>query len=397
MAGKLPMGTKELMRIKVMEMVKQKNLTLMEAARKLKISYRQSKRIYARYKTEGDAGILHRNQGKSSNRQKDPHLRDTAIRIYKENYPDFGPTFAAEKMAEREGILVDHETLRRWLLSEELWKRKRRSNTYRSRRERRESFGELVQFDGSHHAWFEGRRGTCCLMNMVDDATGKTLSLLNEQETTVSAMELLWLWIKTYGIPQAVYCDRKNAFVLDREPTIEEQLKGLEPRSPFELACDKLGIEVIVAHSPQAKGRVERNHGVYQDRFVKELRLRNISTIEDANRFLQREYLPAINKKFAKRPKKLEDAHAPLLRVPDLRDIFCFESRRVVSKDFVISHEKRLFQIDKNSLPRPRPGDRVTVRKWLDTSIHMYWKKKPLPVQEIQIPQKKECQPLVSA
>jgi len=300
-------------------------------------------------------------------------------------------------MAEREEILIDHETLRLWLLSEDLWKRKRRSNPYRSRRDRRESFGELVQFDGGHHDWFEGRRGKCCLMNMVDDATGQTLSILNEQETTVSAMELLWLWIKTYGITQAVYCDRKNAFVLDREPTIEEQLNGIVPRSPFELACDKLGIEVIVAYSPQAKGRVERNHGVYQDRFVKELRLRNISTIEDANRYLEKDYLPAINKKFAKLPKNQEDAHASLLTTPDLRDIFCFESRRVVSKDFVISHEKHLFQIDRDSLPRPRPDDRVTIRKWLDASIHMYWKKKPLLFQEIQISQKKKCHPLISA
>ncbi|TFG59047.1 MAG: ISNCY family transposase [Nitrospirales bacterium] len=397
MAGKLPMGTKELMRAKIMEMVKQGNITLVEASVKLRISYRQGKRIYARYKSEGDAGLIHRNQGRPSNNQKEENLRELAIQAYNDNYPDFGPTFAAEKLAEREGLIVDHETLRRWLLAENLWKRKRRSNQFRSRRDRKERFGELVQFDGSHHDWFEGRREKCCLMNMVDDATGKTLGFLSEQETTVSAMELLWLWIRTYGIPQAVYCDRKNAFVLDREPTIEEQLNGIDPRSPFELACDKLGIEVIVARSPQAKGRVERNHAVYQDRFVKELRLRDISTIEEANFYLAQEYLPGINKKLARLPKETEDAHAPLLSNPDLRDIFCFEHRRVVSKDFVIQFEKHLFQIDRDSLPRPRPGDKVTVKKWIDDSIHIYWNKKPLLVQEILTPQKKECHPLISA
>lgn len=397
MAGKLAMGTKELMRAKIMEWVKQGELTLIEASEKLKISYRQGKRVYKRYKTEGDAGLVHRSQGQPSNNRKGGELRELAIKAYKENYRDFGPTFASEKLAEREGIVVDHETLRRWLLEEGLWKEKRQSNTYRRRRERRERFGELVQFDGSHHDWFEGRRKKCCFMNMVDDATGISLGFLSEQETTVSAMELLWLWIRTYGIPQGVYCDRKNAFVLDKEPTIEDQLKGLDPKSPFELACDKLGIEVIVAHSPQAKGRVERNHAVYQDRFVKELRLRNIATIEAANLYLSEEYLPEINKRFSCLPKEKEDVHAPLLSTPDLRDIFSFEHHRVVSKDFVIQFERRLFQIKKDSLPRPRPGDRVTLRKWIDGSIHLYWNNKSLLVQEIQIPLKKEGHPLISA
>merc|ERR1711964_496715 len=152
-----------------------------------------------------------------------------------------------------------------------------------------------VQFDGSHHEWFEERGVKCCLMNMVDDATGTTLSFLDEAETTVAAMRLLWAWILRYGIPQAVYCDRKNAFVLDREPTVEQQLRGVTPKSPFELACQKLGIEVIVARSPQAKGRVERNHGVYQDRFVKELRLAAISEIADANEYLRTTYLDRLN------------------------------------------------------------------------------------------------------
>jgi len=391
------MGTKELMRVKVLEMVRQGKITLKEGGVKLKISYRQAKRLYKRYKEEGDKGIVHRNQGRVSNRKIGGEVRERVIKAYKERYNDFGPTFASEKLEEQEGIKVDHETLRRWLLEEGLWERKRRSKKYRSRRERRERFGELLQFDGSHHDWFEGRRGKCCLMNMVDDATGKTLAILYEEETTAAAMELLWRWIKTYGIPQAVYCDRKNAFVLNKEPTLEEQLKGIESKSPFELACERLGIEVLVAYSPQAKGRVERNHGIYQDRFVKELRLRNICTLEEANKYLEKEYLPLINNKFGLEPKEPEDAHVPLLNTPDLSDIFCFESSRVVSNDFVIRFEKHLYQIDRNNLPRPRPGDRVTIRRWLDGSVHFYWKDKPLLVQEINSLIKKEAKPCIPA
>ena len=397
MSCRLQMGYKELMRAKIMEMVIEGQITLKDASAKLRLSYRQTKRIYSRYKLEGDKGLLHRSQGQVSHNRKASELRKKAIELYELKYNDFGPTLAAEELAERDGIVIDHETLRRWLLEEGLWRRKRRSNQYRSRRDRRERFGELIQFDGSHHDWFEGRREKCCLMNMVDDATGTSLSFLSEQETTKSAMELLWLWIETYGIPQAVYCDRKNAFVLNKEPSIEQQLAGIEPRSPYELACDKLGIEVIVAYSPQAKGRVERNHAVYQDRFVKKLRLEGISTIEEANRYLRDEYIPLVNEKFAITPKEPEDGHAPVIDKSMLNDIFCFEARRSVSNDFVVQHEKRLFQIDKDSLPRPRPGDKVTIRKWLDDSMHLYWKGEPLLVKEIQISKKEDKVPKISA
>jgi hypothetical protein len=228
---------------------------------------------------------------------------------------------------------------------------------------------------------------------MVDDATGTTLSLLSEQETTEAAMRLLWAWIERYGIPEAVYCDAKNCFVLDREPTIAEALEGIEPRGPFELACHKLGIEVIVARSPQAKGRVERNHGVYQDRFVKELRLAKISEIEEANRFLAETYLPVINRKFAKPPIDPENAHVPLLD-RRLENIFCFEEERVVSQDYVLRFDSRFFQVKRWRRKLPWPGTRVIARRWLDDSIHFFWNKRELRVEEIVTPKKKEEQAL---
>lgn len=365
-----------------MDLVKAGRMTLVEASCKLKVSYRQARRIYARYRAEGDAGLIHKLQGRSSNHKLDEDLKQRILEAYQDRYTGFGPTFALEKLQEREGLCISRESLRQLLIAEGLWKKKRRRSVYHGRRPPRERFGELVQFDGSHHDWFEGRAPRCCLMNMVDDATGRTLSFLREQETTEAAMELLEAWIHQYGIPQAVYCDRKNAFVLTREPTIDEQLRGITPKSHFEVACERLGIEVIVAYSPQAKGRVERNHAVYQDRFVKELRLARISSMEEANSFLSKTYLPAINARFARPPAKPEDGHVPLMVQPDLRDIFCREFVRVVSRDHILQFEHRLYRIPKTLFPRPRPDEKVTVRKWLDNSVHWYWKDKPLLVEE---------------
>jgi transposase len=392
------MGSKDLVRAKVMEMVVQGHKSLGEAAGVLKISYRQAKRVYRRYREEGERGLVHGNVGRPSHHRIADELRCQAVELYREQYPDFGPTLAAEKLEQRHELIVDHETLRRWLMAEGLWERKRNRHTYRQRRRRRARFGELVQFDGSHHEWFEERGQSCCLMNMVDDATGKTFGFLTSAETTVAAMRLLWGWIERYGIPQALYCDRKNAFVLDREPTIEEQLRGISAKSPFELVCEKLGIEVIVAHSPQAKGRVERNHGVYQDRLVKELRLRGISDIETANRYLDREYLQEVNGKFEKSPAQPEDAHVPLLAQQDLRNVICFEEHRVVSRDYVVHFERRCYQILKEQRRhRPRPEAKVTVRKWLDESVHIFWQDKELLVEEIVKPKRKEAANKLSA
>jgi transposase len=382
--GRLPMGKKELLRGKVMEQVKQGKLTIKAASMELGTSYRQGKRIYARYLEGGDKGLIHGNVGKESNRKTEKDVKERAIKAYKERYNDFGPTFAAEKLAEVEGISVSRDTLRRWLLAEGLWKRQRRSAEYRSRRDRRESFGELIQFDGSHHKWFENRGVKCCLMTMIDDATNIRLSMFFEEETTAAAMTVLSCWIKRYGIPQALYCDKKNAFVLTREPTEAEILKGVtKPMSHFGKACDKLKIDVIAANSPQAKGRVERNHKVDQDRLVKELRLAGISKIEEANKFLENTYLPKINTKFSVPPADSADAHAPLCGV-DIKDIFCFESERAVSNDYVVHYECQLFQILKTNKKLPRPRDKVIVRVRLDGMVFILWQEKQLQFRKLQ-------------
>ena len=381
--GKLIMGERERVRAKLLEMVVQKKISLKEASIKMKVSYRQAKRIYKRYCQEGDKGLLHRGLGRPSNKTIDEDTRQKCIQLYKEKYYDFGPTLASEKLEECDGIKIKHETLRRRLIKEGLWIKKRNKAVHRSRRERRECFGQMVQFDGSHHKWFENRGIKCCLMNMVDDATGTTLSFLSEEETTKDAMKLLWMWIEKYGIPQAVCCDKKNAYVLTREASDEEILKGITPKSHFELACEKLGIEVIVANSPQSKGRVERNHKVYQDRFVKELRLANIDNIDGANKLLENKYLPKINKKFAVEPIDKEDGHSPKASNEILKDVFCYEYSRVVSNDYVIRYENRLFQITKTDKDLPRPKNTIILREHLDGTIKLIFNNKELKFIEL--------------
>jgi hypothetical protein len=220
-------------------------------------------------------------------------------------------------------------------------------------------------------------------MNMVDDATGITFSILFDEETIEAAMGVIRGWIERYGIPKALYCDHKNCHIIDREPTEDELRRGItKPKTHFQIACEKLGIEVIPAGSPQAKGRVERNHGVYQDRFVKELRLAGISTIAEANQFLQETYLPKINAKFAVVPKDVANSHVPLMGI-DLGEILVYQYSRVVANDYVVRFETRQFQILSTNKERPRAKYRVVVHKKLDGEIKILCKNKPLKIREL--------------
>ena len=366
-----------------MEMVKCGLKTLKTASSELGISYSQAKRIYKRYLAGGDEALVHGNIGKPSHNKNDEGTISRAIELFKEKYYDFGPTLAQEMLLERDGVEISVSTLRRALVSAGLWKQKKNSSEYRSRRAPRARFGELVQFDGSHHDWFEGRGPHCCLITMIDDARKIRLSQFFDEETMFGAMIVLKMWIERHGIPESLYCDKKNAFVLTREPTDTEILAGiLKPKSHFGRACELLGIEVIPANSPQAKGRVERNHGVDQDRLVKALRLEGISSIEEANRFLLENYLPKMNEKFSRPARDKDDAHVTLGKVK-LDDILCMEFDRVISKDFIIRFQARLFQILKTNKPLPRTGDKVIVRVKLDNSVHILWKNKAILVKEL--------------
>ena len=381
MAQKRKKGQEKL-RGKIMEMVKCGLKTLKAASLELGISYSQVKRIYRRYLTGGDDALVHGNTGKPSHNKTGEETINQAIALFREKYYDFGPTLAQEMLLERDGLEISVSTLRRALLANGLWRQKKNSNEYRSRRTARARFGELVQFDGSHHDWFEGRGPRCCLITMIDDARKIRLSQFFDEETMFGTMIVLKMWIELYGIPSALYCDKKNAFVLTREPTDAEILAGnLKPKSHFGRACDKLGIEVIAANSPQAKGRVERNHGVDQDRLVKTLRLEGISTIGQANKYLLETYLPKMNEKFSRPARDSDDAHVNIGKVK-LDDILCMEFDRTIGKDYIVRFHARLFQIQKSKM-LPRAEDKVIVRVMLDKSVHILWKDKPLLAKEI--------------
>jgi transposase len=384
MSGELLMSKKERRRIRVLERVKMGMMTLKEAAPLMDVSYRQAIRIKKRYTQQGSPGLIHRSRGQESNRKANQAVKEAILKRYEERYAGFGPTFATEKL-EAEGYQIHHETLRRWLLENGLWQRQRKRNQYRQRREPKQRFGEMVQLDGSHHRWFEERGGTCCLMNMVDDATKTTYAILTEQETTEAAMRLLWGWIERYGIPMSLYCDRKNVYITDREPTLEEQLEGQEPLTAFGKACEKLGIEIITAYSPQAKGRVERSHGVFQDRFVKQLRLLDISSIAAANEVLAGGFLEDLNRRFTVAPIEAQDAHVKINRRVDLRTLFCFEDTRAVSNDWVVRYANLYFQLKRQKGVEIRANMKVTVAEWLDRSIHILFKNKELLYEELSL------------
>jgi transposase len=370
MGGHLLMSEGERLRKVILEGVRDGRVTLKIAALRLGVTYRQLRRIWKRFQDEGDPGLIHRGRGRPSNRSKPTSLRQRAIRRYRERYEGFGPTLACEKLAE-EGVVLDHETLRRWLIEERLWAGPKSRTRHRAYRERKARFGEMLQLDGSQHRWFGRHEPEACLMNMVDDATGTTLSLMTESETLEGAMRLLWHWIERYGVPVALYTDRHTIYRAFRQPTLQEDLAGEEPLSSFGRACKKLGIAILTAHSPQAKGRVERKHGVFQDRFLKELTLQSITTIAAANVLLQKGFVEDLNRRFAVLPADPADAHRPLAKGENLAAILCRERSRTVSNDFTVRYEKRWYQITRDNRSLPKPRFRVTVRTLLDGTLEL--------------------------
>jgi transposase len=378
----LVMTRRDLRRINAATQAVEGRASIAEAAQQMGVSYRQARRILKRYRQEGVKGIQHASLGRTSNRRIEEEVKEAILDRYQERYLGFGATLAAEKLFE-EGLEVDHETLRRWLLAKGLLERRRRSRTHRSRRERKQHFGELVQLDGSHHKWFEDRGGQTCLMSMVDDATGKGLYWMEEEESSAAALKLLWMWVKTHKIPHSLYVDGLSVYGAEREPTLEEQLEGVEATGVFQRACQKLGITLILARSPQAKGRVERRHGVMQDRFVKELRLAGVNTIEAANRVMLDSFAANLDKKLAVLPVAEADFHHPVYPGLDLRKVFCWEQLHTVSNDWVVRHKNCFYQILRDNRPRPRPKDRVIVQDWLDGTRHVYFQDKELRVKDV--------------
>jgi len=367
----------ELKRLHVIQKVLEKVIKQVEAAEILLLSSRQIRRIVKRIRVEGDKGIIHKSRGRPSNRRIPRKIRDKVIQLYRKEYEDFGPTLASEKLQERNGIGVSDETLRMWLMEAGDWKKIRRRRRHRQWRERKHHYGEMVQMDGSHHDWFEGRGPWCVLMGYIDDATGRVFGRFYDYEGTIPAMESFRRYIETYGLPMSVYLDKHTTYKSTAKASIEEQLNGSPALSGFERAMKELGVEVIHAHSPQAKGRIERLFGTFQDRLIKEMRLRGIRTIEEANRFLE-EYLPGYNKRFAVCPKGKDNLHRAVGKGVDLDGILCIKTERTLRNDFTVAHNKKLYQVEDKLR-----GSKVMVQDRLDGSLVMTYKGQRLRFKEI--------------
>jgi hypothetical protein len=363
------MSKRERKRLEVMSQVKAGLMTLAKGSELLELGYRQAKRLRARYEAEGDVGLVHRLRGRPSNRQGVARFREQVLARYVEQYGDYGPTLAAESLA-AEGLVVPAQTLRRWLLEAGLWARHRRRKVHRRRRPRREHNGELLQMDGSHHDWFEGRRGAAVLMVMIDDATGRIYARFFEEETLVAAFETFHRYTTLYGVPRALYVDRFSIYRSDREPTAAEILAGKEPKTQFGRAMEELDVRLILACSPQAKGRVERMNGTLQDRLVKALRQRGIGDLMAANEYLEQDFLAPFNAKFMVPPVQATDVHRALEPQQDLARILAVCEERVVQNDWTIRWCNRFMQLSSQSAVEP--GQTVLVYEQRDGIVRAF-------------------------
>ena len=394
------MSSRELERVEVMGRVGSGELKLSDAAVMLELSYRQAKRLWRRYRRVGSKGLKHGNAGGRSNRSKPLKLRRRVLNLIKQKYSGseeerFGPTLAAEHLAEEDGIVMDHETLRRWMLAERLWSRQRKRKKHCQRRERKSHFGELVQLDGSFHDWLEERGPRGCLMDMVDDATSETQAGLGKEETIWAAAGVLRAWIEKYGVPRALYTDWKNVY--KRKATPAEQLRGEVAVTQFGRMCQKLGIRIIAASSPQAKGRVERIHGVHQDRLIKKLRRKKIASYEAANEYLETQYLPEHNRRFARPAAKPEDYHGRKPTARELRQIFRLETERRISNDWVIRHEGRYLQLQPGQRRYGPTQSKALVCEWEDGAMEVYYRGERVAFIELKEPIRKTARPTPTA
>jgi hypothetical protein len=395
MAGKdiIMLSQKELKRLHIIQKVVDKAIRQTDAAEILSLSDRQIRRIVKKVRAEGERGIIHKSRGRDSNRKIPKKIKERVLKLYRAQYKDFGPTLASEKLFERDGIKLDDETLRIWLIESGDWKKTRKRRVHRQWRQRKQYRGEMVQMDGSHHNWFEGRGPQCVLMGYIDDATGTTFGRFYDYEGTIPAMDSFKRYIRKHGIPMIVYLDKHTTYKSNGKPSIEDELNDTKPLSEFERALKELGVEVIHANSPQAKGRIERLFGTLQDRLVKEMRLRGIQSIEEANTFLD-QYLPLYNRRFAVTPEGKDNLHRGIPRGLNLDNILCMKTERTLRNDFTVAHNKKLYQIQDNIR-----ASKVIVHDRIDGSIRITCKDSPLTFKEIPItrpvPVKEKKQPII--
>jgi hypothetical protein len=372
------MSRKERRRLVVLSQVQEGKISLVKAAELLGLGYRQMKRVWSRHRREGDGGVVHRLRGRRSNRQAKAGVKKRALRLYREKYRDYGVTLAAECLAEEDGLPVPVSTLRGWLLGANLWERRRTRKPHRRRRVRREHYGELVQMDGSHHDWFEGRRGWAVLMVMIDDATGRVFARFFENESWQSATTVFRDYVRKDGLPRALYVDQHGIYRADREATTHEVLAGKEPQTQFGRAMEELGVELILARSPQAKGRVERMNGTLQDRLVKALRRLKICDLDAANEYLEKTFLPKFNARFEVPAAKAANVHQALPDDCDLSRVLSIQEERVVQNDWTVRWKNGFLQLEESQDTPVRRKQRVIVCETLEGTLRLFLGKQEL-------------------
>jgi F0F1-type ATP synthase delta subunit len=390
-SGLLTMSTQEIERLTIIKRIAEKQIKQRVGAKLLNLTARQIRRLVSAYRREGVEALISKHRGRKSNNRHDINIKEKTRQLIKLHYPDFGPTFAAEKLREQHELTVNKETIRQWMIEWKLWKTKRQKKaTVHQSRERRACFGELVQIDGSPHDWFEGRAPKCCLLVFIDDATGRLLHLRFEpSETTAGYFRSIHAYLKEYGKPVAFYSDRHGIFRVNIPHVIEEA------QTQFERAMETLEIEIICANSPQAKGRVERVNQTLQDRLVKELRLNNISSTEAGNAFLPG-FTVKFNQHFAVEPASKVDAH----RIHNLNDemleaILCFQYNRKLSKNLELSYNNVIYQIQTAGQGYTLRHATVTVREHLDGRITLCYKGRQLRYKTYH--KKKKIAEIISA
>lgn len=389
MAGKdiISMTQGELKRLHIVRKALDKSITQAEAANIIGRCLRQVRRIVKRVKREGDSGVIHKSRGKPSNRALPGRIKHRALKLYKEKYDDFGPTLASEKLFEIDKIKIDDETLRLWLIEENIPYKQRKKRPHRQWRQRKDHFGEMLQIDGSEHDWFEGRGPECVFMGYIDDATGNPFGRFYPYEGTLPAMDSFKRYVEEYGIPASIYLDKHSTYKSTKKQSIEDQLNNQEHLSHFARAVGELGVNIIYADSPQAKGRIERLFNTFQDRVIKEMRLQGISSIAEGNRFLKR-YLPVYAKRFGVKPAKEGDLHRPLTKDIELNKILCKKTECALRNDFTVAYDKKLYQIEDNIRTK-----KVIVEERTDGSMLIRHKGAILKFKEITARPEKIAQP----
>jgi len=381
------MSQRERDRLKVLHEVQKGQLSQKRAAAQLGLTDRWVRKLLQRLRAEGDRGIVHRLRGRASNRHLPEELRQRAVARVQESYRDFGPTLAREYLAKRDRMAVSKETLRQWLMAARVWKaRRRRVKEVHTWRPRRACRGELVQWDTSEHAWLEGRGEQPYLIVMIDDATSALDARFVRHDSTEENLRMLQAYLQRWGRPVAFYTDKAGLFKVNRTPTREEQLRGQEPRTQIGRALEELRIEWIPAHSPQAKGRVERCFGTLQDRLVKGLRLAGACTLEQANAYLEQEFLAEWEGRFTVLPAHPRDAHRPLGREHPLAAILSVVEERVVTNDYTLQFEKQRYQIARVDIRGGLRGARVRVEKRLDGTVAVRFRERYLRVSVCPTP-----------